>query len=74
MRRSDSSIKNHSLNEFHMCSRLSGLSPFMGDNDTETMSNVCAGEWDFDTEDDFFDDVSDMAKNFIKELLVMNPK
>ena len=54
--------------------RLSGLSPFMGDDDNETISNVCAGEWDFDTEDDFFDDVSQMAKNFITELLKMDPK
>ena len=46
----------------------------MGDNDSETISNVCAGEWDFETEDNFFDDVSEMAKTFISELLVMNPK
>ncbi|XP_028405474.1 myosin light chain kinase, smooth muscle-like [Dendronephthya gigantea] len=52
---------------------LSGLSPFMGDDDNETISNVCAGEWDFDTEDNFFEDVSQMAKNFISELLKMDP-
>lgn len=46
----------------------------MGDDDNETISNVCAGEWDFDTEDDFFNDVSQMAKNFITELLKMDPK
>nr|XP_039266508.1 muscle M-line assembly protein unc-89-like [Styela clava] len=47
---------------------LSGLSPFMGDNDSETLSNITAAEWDF--EDEAFDDISYEAKDFIRKLLV----
>ncbi|XP_072047598.1 myosin light chain kinase, smooth muscle-like [Amphiura filiformis] len=47
---------------------LSGLSPFMGDNDAETLSNVTLAEWDF--EDEAFDDISDDAKDFIDKLLI----
>ncbi|XP_054721731.1 myosin light chain kinase, smooth muscle-like [Uloborus diversus] len=47
---------------------LSGLSPFMGDSDMETMANVTRAEWDF--EDESFDDISDDAKDFISKLLV----
>lgn len=55
-------------------SRLSGLSPFMGEDDNETINNVCTGMWDFETDDDFFDDVSQLAKDFIGELLKKNPR
>ena len=48
--------------------RLSGLSPFMGDSDAETLNNVTAAEWDF--EDEAFDDVSNDAKEFIEKLLI----
>lgn len=48
--------------------RLSGLSPFMGDSDMETMANVTRAEWDF--EDESFDEISDDAKEFISKLLV----
>ena len=48
---------------------LSGLSPFMGDNDAETLANVQTAEWDFD--DDVFDDISDDAREFISNLLVL---
>ncbi|XP_041374354.1 myosin light chain kinase, smooth muscle-like isoform X3 [Gigantopelta aegis] len=51
---------------------LSGLSPFMGDNDSETLSNVTYGEYDFD--DESFDDISDNAKDFIQHLLVKNKR
>ncbi|XP_070569690.1 myosin light chain kinase, smooth muscle-like isoform X2 [Ptychodera flava] len=47
---------------------LSGLSPFMGDNDAETLTNVTAGEWDF--EDESFDEISEDAKDFIEQLLI----
>lgn len=50
--------------------RLSGFSPFMGDNDLETMANVTSIEWDFD--DDSFDVISEEAKNFIEKLLIKN--
>lgn len=46
---------------------VSGLSPFMGENDQETLSNVSMAELDFD--DDVFDDVSSDAKQFIEFLL-----
>nr|XP_026691794.1 myosin light chain kinase, smooth muscle-like [Ciona intestinalis]XP_026691795.1 myosin light chain kinase, smooth muscle-like [Ciona intestinalis] len=46
---------------------LSGLSPFMGEDEQETLSNVTACDVDFD--DDSFDDVSDDAKTFITKLL-----
>ncbi|CAG0898521.1 unnamed protein product [Cyprideis torosa] len=49
---------------------LSGLSPFMGDDDMETMSNVTVGEFDFD--DEAFDEISEDAKDFIRKLLVKN--
>uniref|UniRef100_A0A8C2IM11 Myosin light chain kinase 3 n=1 Tax=Cyprinus carpio TaxID=7962 RepID=A0A8C2IM11_CYPCA len=47
---------------------LSGLSPFMGDNDTETMNNILHAKWEFDAE--AFENVSEEAKDFISSLLV----
>ncbi|KFM82696.1 Myosin light chain kinase, smooth muscle, partial [Stegodyphus mimosarum] len=47
---------------------LSGLSPFMGDSDLETMGNVTKAEYDFD--DESFDNISDVAKDFISKLLI----
>ncbi|GBP00364.1 Twitchin [Eumeta japonica] len=47
---------------------LSGLSPFAGNNDIETLKNVKACDWEFDEE--AFQHVSDDAKDFIKRLLV----
>lgn len=47
---------------------LSGLSPFMGDNDAETMANVTKGRWDF--EDESFDKVSAEAKDFVTQCLI----
>ena len=55
--------------------RLSGLSPFMGDDDTETMQNVLkVQEENVEFDDDSFDVVSDMGKAFIQELLVFDPR
>jgi len=51
---------------------VSGLSPFMGDNDIETLSNVTSATWDF--EDDAFDEISDEAKDFISNLLKKDMK
>ncbi|XP_068706499.1 uncharacterized protein [Montipora foliosa] len=51
---------------------LSGLSPLLGDDDSETLTNVTSGEWDFD--DDSFGVISDQAKDFISALLVRNPR
>uniref|UniRef100_A0A8C9VD44 Myosin light chain kinase, smooth muscle n=1 Tax=Scleropages formosus TaxID=113540 RepID=A0A8C9VD44_SCLFO len=49
---------------------VSGLSPFMGDNDNETLSNVTSASWDF--EDEAFDEISEEAKDFISQLLKKN--
>lgn len=48
--------------------RLSGLSPFMGDTDMDTMSNVTIGKYSF--KDDAFNVVSENAKDFIRCLLL----
>ena len=58
--------------EFFSPSRLSGLSPLLGDDDNETLANVTAVEWDFD--DESFDVITDEAKEFISKLLVKNSK
>lgn len=52
--------------------RLSGLSPFMGDNDNETLANVTSATWDF--EDEAFDEISENAKDFITSLLKKDMK
>jgi serine/threonine protein kinase len=49
---------------------LSGLSPFAGENDIQTLQNVKACDWDFDEE--AFKNVSNEAKDFIKRLLTKN--
>ncbi|XP_053616109.1 probable serine/threonine-protein kinase fhkC isoform X2 [Plodia interpunctella] len=47
---------------------LSGLSPFMGETDIETMANVTVAKYDFD--DEAFNEISEDAKDFISRLLV----
>ncbi|XP_063156093.1 myosin light chain kinase 2, skeletal/cardiac muscle [Candoia aspera] len=47
---------------------LSGLSPFLGDNDTETLNNVLVAEWYFDEE--AFEGISDEAKDFVSNLII----
>ncbi|XP_053472943.1 myosin light chain kinase 3 isoform X2 [Ictalurus furcatus] len=47
---------------------LSGLSPFLGENDAETMNNILHANWDFDAE--AFENVSEEAKDFISKLLI----
>jgi serine/threonine protein kinase/predicted phage tail protein len=49
---------------------LSGLSPFAGENDIETLKNVKACDWDFDEE--AFGNVSEEGKDFIRRLLLKN--
>lgn len=51
---------------------VSGLSPFMGDNDFQTMANVTIGKYDFD--DEAFDDISEDATDFISKLLVKDKR
>ncbi|XP_053570634.1 myosin light chain kinase family member 4 [Bombina bombina] len=47
---------------------LSGLSPFLGEDDNETLNNIIACQWDFEGEE--FETISDDAKDFIIKLLV----
>ncbi|XP_046724938.1 myosin light chain kinase 2, skeletal/cardiac muscle isoform X1 [Silurus meridionalis] len=47
---------------------LSGLSPFLGDDDSETLNNVLTVNWYFDEET--FEHVSAEAKDFISNLLI----
>ncbi|KAH9494793.1 hypothetical protein Btru_020630 [Bulinus truncatus] len=51
---------------------LSGLSPFMGESESETLSNVTMARWDFSAEE--FESISNEAKDFITKLLVKDPR
>ncbi|XP_036949238.1 death-associated protein kinase 2 isoform X1 [Acanthopagrus latus] len=50
---------------------LSGLSPFQGNTDEETLRNVIAMNYEFDSR--YFSMTSSMAKDFIEKLLVKDP-
>ena len=56
--------------------RLTGCSPFLGDDDAETLQNISSGEYDFPGADpeEGYDDISDDAKDFISQLLIKNPE
>ena len=55
-----------------MCSnRLSGFPPFYDDNNEELFSKI--READFDFPSPYFDDISDLAKDLITKLLVVDP-
>ncbi|XP_051553468.1 myosin light chain kinase 2, skeletal/cardiac muscle isoform X2 [Myxocyprinus asiaticus] len=49
---------------------LSGLSPFLGDDDNQTLNNILACQWNF--EEDEFIDISKEAKDFISKLLIVD--
>ncbi|XP_038573844.1 myosin light chain kinase 2, skeletal/cardiac muscle isoform X2 [Micropterus salmoides] len=49
---------------------LSGLCPFLGDNDNETLNNILACKWNFEEQE--FVDTSEEAKDFISRLLMVN--
>ncbi|XP_010883578.1 myosin light chain kinase 2, skeletal/cardiac muscle isoform X3 [Esox lucius] len=49
---------------------LSGLCPFLGDDDNETMNNILACRWNFEEAE--FTDISEEARDFISKLLVVN--
>jgi len=51
---------------------LAGYPPFYADDDTQLFEKIMHVEYDFD--DECWDDVSDLAKNFIQQLLVQDPK
>ena len=61
---------NQSINQSFVLShsRLSGISPFMGETDQETLKNVASGEWDFDEE--AFADISDEGLDWIEKILI----
>lgn len=46
---------------------LSGVSPFHGDSDAETLANVTRAEYDFEED---FEDITEQAKDFIQKLLI----
>ncbi|XP_021346443.1 twitchin-like isoform X8 [Mizuhopecten yessoensis] len=50
---------------------LSGLSPFAGEDDLETLQNVSMCDWEFAEE--AFSSISPEAKDFIRKLLVKQP-
>jgi len=50
---------------------LSGLSPFLGDSNMQTFNNITSLTFTF--EEDEFEPVSSLAKDFICKLLVLNP-
>uniref|UniRef100_A0A4W4DML5 Protein kinase domain-containing protein n=1 Tax=Electrophorus electricus TaxID=8005 RepID=A0A4W4DML5_ELEEL len=49
---------------------LSGLSPFLGDDDNETLNNILACQWSF--EESEFLGISEEARDFISKLLIVN--
>merc|ERR1739848_661924 len=51
---------------------LSGLPPFNGNSDPETMSKVTIGKYTYDDEE--FNYVSESAKQFIDKILQKRPK
>ena len=51
--------------------RLSGESPFLGENEADTVRRITEGRWEFC---DVFDYVSKAAKDFIMRLLMKEPR
>ncbi|KAJ8371983.1 hypothetical protein AAFF_G00298050 [Aldrovandia affinis] len=51
---------------------LSGASPFLGETKQETLANISAVSYDFDEE--YFSSTSELAKDFIRRLLVKDPR
>ena len=49
------------------------MSPFLGDNDMETVNNIASGEFEYPDPDpeEGYEDISDLAKKFIESLLVL---
>lgn len=57
---------------FMFCFRLCGYSPFAGETDRETFENITGVDFYFD--DEVWDAVSDDAKDFISQLLMLDKK
>ncbi|CAD5207130.1 unnamed protein product [Bursaphelenchus okinawaensis] len=50
---------------------LSGVSPFLGDNDRETLTNIVTGNYSLESEP--FKDITIEAKDFLQKLLLLDP-
>ena len=50
---------------------LSGLMPFAGEDDNETLCNIANLDWEFDKES--FEEISADARDFIQKLLTLSP-
>ena len=57
---------------FFVPNSVSGLSPFAGEDDIQTMANITIGRYDF--LDEAFDTVSEEAIDFINRCLVKEQK
>lgn len=51
---------------------LSGISPFRGEHDRETLTKIKSGRWSFD--ESYWMYISSEAKDFITKLLCFNPE
>ncbi|CAB1448493.1 unnamed protein product [Pleuronectes platessa] len=51
---------------------LSGLCPFLGDDDNETLNNILSCRWNFEEQE--FVDTTEEAKDFISKLLIVNKR
>lgn len=58
--------------KWFLCCRLFGLFFFMGDSDVEILFNVTRGDYDFD--DEAFDEILDLVKDFINKIIKFNKK
>ena len=56
------------FNLYFVYYRLSGASPFLGETQQETYANIIACDYEFDEE--FFSQTSELAKDFIRKLFV----
>ena len=52
---------------------LFGQSPFIGDNDDETLQNVLRGEYSIKGPLADNDQISSVAKTFVENLLILDP-
>ena len=53
---------------------LTGMSPFLGDDDMETIQNISSGEYEYPEPEEDYEDISDLAKSFIDALLEQVPR
>ena len=52
------------------------MSPFLGDDDMETVNNISGGEFEYPDPDpdEGYEDISDDAKAFINSLLIIDSR